>query len=123
MGSHRFILLTAIMAKTGYVKPESTGLAAGLHKGYIVTRQALPKKPSYSKGRKSKRNVLIKEVIREVSGFCPYERRMLELIKIGSSATFKRAPKLAKKRLGTHKRGLKKRGEMSEAVAAMRRKA
>ena len=52
------------------------------------------------KGRRSKRNAMIKEVIREVAGFCPYERRMLELIKIGSSSTFKRALKLAKKRLG-----------------------
>merc|ERR1712028_183721 len=94
----------------------------GLHKGFIVTRRALPKKPSYRKGHKSKRNVLVKEVIREVSGFCPYERRMIELIKIGSSATFKRALKLAKLRLGTHKRGMKKRTEMSEAVMAMRRK-
>merc|ERR1711865_1068394 len=84
------------MAKTGYVKPDATGLATGLHKGFIVTRRALPKKPSYRKGHKSKRNVLVKEVIREVSGFCPYERRMIELIKIGSSATFKRALKLAK---------------------------
>merc|ERR1712224_715094 len=111
------------MAKDGYVKPESTGLAAGLHKGFIVTRRTLPKKPSYRKGHKSQRNALVKEVVREVAGFAPYERRMIELIKIGSSATFKRALKLAKKRLGTHKRGKKKRDEMTDAVAAMRRKA
>merc|ERR1711924_296746 len=96
--------------------------AAGLHKGYIVTRRTLPKKPPYRKGHKSARNALVKEVVREVAGFAPYERRMIELIKIGSSATFKRALKLGKKRLGTHKRGLKKRADMSEAVAAMRRK-
>merc|ERR1719364_78265 len=111
------------MAKDGYVKPESTGLAAGLHKGFIVTRQALPKKASYRKGYKSQRNALVKEVVREVVGFAPYERRMIELLKIGSAGTVKRALKLAKKRLGTHKRGLNKRVEMSEAVAAMRRKA
>jgi len=93
------------MAKDGYKKPESTGLAAGLHKGFIVTRRTLPKKPSYRKGHKSGRNGLIKEVIREVAGFSPYERRVIELIKIGSSSTFKRALKLCKKRLGTHKRG------------------
>mmetsp|Transcript_65297 Transcript_65297/g.103469 ORF Transcript_65297/g.103469 Transcript_65297/m.103469 type:complete len:112 (+) Transcript_65297:78-413(+) len=110
------------MAKTGYVKPESTGLAAGLHKGFIVTRSALPKKASYRKGYKSARNSLVKEVVREVVGFAPYERRMLELLKIGSAGTVKRALKLAKRRLGTHKRGLSKRAEMSEAVAAMRRK-
>merc|ERR1711972_529366 len=111
------------MAKDTYVKPESTGLAAGLHKGYIVTRRALPKKASYRKGYKSTRNALVKEVVREVAGFAPYEKRMLELLKIGSAGTVKRALKLAKKRLGTHKRGKKKRDEMSEAIAAMRRKA
>mmetsp|Transcript_74865 Transcript_74865/g.194687 ORF Transcript_74865/g.194687 Transcript_74865/m.194687 type:complete len:110 (+) Transcript_74865:74-403(+) len=108
------------MGKTA--KPERSGLAAGLNKGFIVTRREMAPKPSYAKGRKSQRNGLIKEVIREVVGFAPYERRMIELLKIGSASTFKRALKLAKKRLGTHKRGKKKRDEMSEAVAAMRRK-
>merc|ERR1712146_399171 len=70
----------------------------------------------------SQRSALVKEVVREVAGFAPYERRMIELLKIGSAATFKRALKLAKKRLGTHKRGKKKREEMGEAVAQMRRK-
>eukprot|EP00928_Gymnodinium_smaydae_P044606 TRINITY_DN2974_c0_g2_i1.p2 TRINITY_DN2974_c0_g2~~TRINITY_DN2974_c0_g2_i1.p2 ORF type:complete len:112 (-),score=31.83 TRINITY_DN2974_c0_g2_i1:68-403(-) len=111
------------MAKQGYSKPAATGLAAGLNKGFIVTRRELAMKPSYRKGRKCARNVLVKEVVREVAGFAPYERRMLELLKIGSAATFKRSLKLAKKRLGTHKRGKKKREEMVEAVAAMRRKA
>mmetsp|Transcript_115981 Transcript_115981/g.328234 ORF Transcript_115981/g.328234 Transcript_115981/m.328234 type:complete len:112 (+) Transcript_115981:118-453(+) len=110
------------MAKSGYVKPAATGLAAGLNKGFIVTRRELPKKPSHRLGRKSARNGLVKEVVREVAGFAPYERRMIELLKIGSAATFKRSLKLAKKRLGTHKRGKKKRDEMVEAVAAMRRK-
>eukprot|EP00401_Gymnodinium_catenatum_P058987 CAMPEP_0117496592 /NCGR_PEP_ID=MMETSP0784-20121206/20737_1 /TAXON_ID=39447 /ORGANISM="" /LENGTH=36 /DNA_ID= /DNA_START= /DNA_END= /DNA_ORIENTATION= len=35
------------MAKSGYVKPAATGLAAGLNKGFIVTRRELPKKPSH----------------------------------------------------------------------------
>ena len=55
-----------IMATVGYVKPEATGLAAGLHTAFIVTRHALPRKPSYRKGHKSACNGLIKEVIREV---------------------------------------------------------
>ena len=48
---------------------------------------------------------------------------MLELLKIGSAATIKRALKLAKKRLGTHHRGKQKRDEMSECLIAMRRAA
>merc|ERR1712087_367994 len=104
-------------------KAEVTGFAAGLNKGFIVTRRDLKAKPSHRKGRKSVRNGLVREVVREVAGFAPCERRMIELIKIGSASTFKRALKLAKKRLGTHRRGKKKREEMGEAVAQMRKKA
>jgi len=110
------------MVKGSTPKPEPTGLAAGLNKGFIVTRRALAAKPSYRKGRKSTRNELIREVVREVVGFAPYERRMIELLKIGSASTFKRSLKLAKRRLGTHLRGKKKREQMNEAVAQMRRK-
>lgn len=103
-------------------KPERTGIAIGVNKGFIVTRREPAARPIQRKGKLSARTALIREVIREVAGFAPYERRMIELLKIGSAATFKRALKLAKKRLGTHKRGKKKRDEMVEAVSAMRRK-
>mmetsp|Transcript_146141 Transcript_146141/g.466999 ORF Transcript_146141/g.466999 Transcript_146141/m.466999 type:complete len:123 (-) Transcript_146141:279-647(-) len=86
------------MVKTAKpAKPESSGLAIGLNKGFIVTRREMAPKPSHMKGRNSKRNMLVKEVIREVVGYAPYERRMLELIKIGSASTFKRSLKLAKR--------------------------
>jgi len=111
------------MGKDSKAKPEPTGLAAGLNKGFIVTRRELKQKPSYRRGKRGERVSLVREVVREVVGFAPYERRMIELIKIGSASTFKRSLKLAKKRLGTHRRGKKKRDEMSEAVAAMRKKA
>merc|ERR1712187_602967 len=112
----------AVMGKKGAQKAEVTGFAAGMGKGFIVTRRELKPKPSYRKGHKSVRNGLVREVVREVAGFAPYERRMIELIKIGSAGTFKHALKLAKKRLGTHRRGKKKRDEMGEAVSQMRKK-
>jgi len=89
-----FGLARSQMAKDGYVKPDATGFAAGLNKGFIVTRRELPKKPSYRKGKNSIRNKLVKEVVREVAGFAPYERRMIELLKIGSASTLKRALKV-----------------------------
>merc|ERR1711935_1018627 len=98
------------------------GIAAGLNKGFIVTRREMPQKPSQRKGRKSQRVGIIREVIREVVGFAPSERRIIELLKIGLASTQRRALKLAKRRLGTHRRGKKKREEMADAVAAMRRK-
>eukprot|EP00397_Hematodinium_sp_SG-2012_P065850 GEMP01096907.1.p2 GENE.GEMP01096907.1~~GEMP01096907.1.p2 ORF type:complete len:109 (+),score=31.93 GEMP01096907.1:65-391(+) len=102
----------------------ATGLAVGLNKGFVVTKITRKPKPSTfrGKGKTHPRVKLVREIIREVAGFAPYERRMMELIKIGSAATQKRALKFAKKRLGTHKRGKKKRESLQEAIAAQRRK-
>ena len=105
----------------GFVLAPQLGHHGGDALADLSRRVILEQPPQGTPGQGSVSG-LVREIIREVAGFAPYERRMLELIKIGSSATFKRALKLAKKRLGTHKRGLKKRAEMSEAVAAMRRK-
>lgn len=65
---------------------------------------------------------MIREVIRETAGFAPYEKRVMELIKMGSAQSLKRALKYAKKRLGSHTRGKKKREEMTEAIAAAKKK-
>lgn len=64
----------------------------------------------------------IREIVREVCGFAPYERRVMELLKIGTASTNKRALKLAKRRLGTHLRGKRKREELQEVIAAQRRR-
>merc|ERR1712098_233049 len=108
----------------GRLKTQMTasGIARGINKGHIVTKRALKPKPSTRKGKKlTERSKLIKETVREVVGFAPYERRMMELIKIGSAATFKRALKFAKKRLGSHSRGKKKRSQMEGVIQAMRK--
>lgn len=97
--------------------------SVGLNKGFLVHKRVVPTRPSRRKGKKSARVQAIREVIRQVAGFAPYERRMLDLIKIGTAATTKRALKFAKKRLGTHKRGKAKREELTEVAAAMKRKA
>jgi large subunit ribosomal protein L36e len=47
------------------------------------------------------RTKLVRSVIRSVSGFAPYEKRIIELIKGGGVNSQKRALKFAKKRLGT----------------------
>ena len=47
-------------------------------------------------GTSNKRVAMIRSVIREVAGFKPYERRIMELLKIGKD---KRALKLAKARV------------------------
>lgn len=63
---------------------------------------------------------LIRRVVSEISGRPAYERKIMELLKQSHSNAQKKAYKLAKKRLGTHKRALKKRNELSDAIARAR---
>lgn len=44
-----------------------------------------------------KRTRIVREVVREVAGLAPYERRVSELLKVGKD---KRALKLCKKKVG-----------------------
>ncbi|ORM40725.1 60S ribosomal protein L36 [Babesia sp. Xinjiang] len=101
-----------------------SGLAVGLNKGHITTPIPLVKsvRPSRRKGLKTNSNTLVSEVIREVCGFAPYERHMIELIKTGSSSAQKRALKFAKKRLGTLRRAKAKNEEMIRVVELQRKR-
>ncbi|XP_010543315.1 PREDICTED: 60S ribosomal protein L36-3 [Tarenaya hassleriana] len=94
-----------------------SGLFVGLNKGHIVTKRELPPRPSDRKGKTSKRTLFIRSLIREVAGFAPYEKRITELLKVGKD---KRALKVAKRKLGTHKRAKRKREEMSNVLRKMR---
>ncbi|RRT75960.1 hypothetical protein B296_00030711 [Ensete ventricosum] len=106
----------------------NTGLFVGLNKGHIVTRRELPPRPSSRKGN----SIAISELhsglatlvgrsyfccVLEVAGFAPYEKRITELLKVGKD---KRALKVAKRKLGTHKRAKKKREEMANVLRKMR---
>ncbi|KAG5230689.1 60S ribosomal protein [Salix suchowensis] len=73
-------------------KQPNTGLFVGLNKGHVVTKKDLAPRPSDRKGDH-------------------------ELLKVGKD---KRALKVAKRKLGTHKRAKKKREEMSSVLRKMR---
>ncbi|CAA7401293.1 unnamed protein product [Spirodela intermedia] len=98
-------------------KQPNTGLFVGLNKGHVVTKREIAPRPSAWKGKTSKRVHFVRNVIREVAGFAPYEKRVTELLKVGKD---KRALKLAKRKLGTHKRAKKKREEMAGVLRKMR---
>ncbi|OWM75046.1 hypothetical protein CDL15_Pgr021397 [Punica granatum] len=98
-------------------KQPNTGLFVGLNKGHIVTKKEAAPRPRDRKGKTSKRVHFIRSLIREVAGFAPYEKRITELLKVGKD---KRALKVAKRKLGTHKRAKKKREEMSSVLRKMR---
>merc|ERR1711871_504086 len=74
----------------------ATGLAWGPNKGHIV--EPLPKRvrASEKKGRLGVKVKLARDVVREVGGFAPYERRCMELLSQGFD---KRALKFCKKRV------------------------
>ena len=58
------------------------GEAVGLKKGHRVTKiQKKPKAASF-KGRLTKKTRVVREIVREVTGFSPYERRCMELLRI-----------------------------------------
>jgi len=102
-----------------------SGIFVGLNKGFIVTKPKVNTrklKQSYKKGRLGKRVALVREVIREVTGLAPYERKMIELIRTGVASKEKKAVKLARRRLGTQRRAQSKRAELNEMIRAQKRK-
>ncbi|XP_031485116.1 60S ribosomal protein L36-2-like [Nymphaea colorata] len=94
-----------------------SGFFVGLNRGHVTTKRELARRPSDRKGKTSKRTLFVRNLIREVAGFAPYEKRITELLKVGKD---KRALKVAKRKLGTHKRAKKKREEMSSVLRKMR---
>ncbi|GJV55750.1 60S ribosomal protein L36-2-like protein [Tanacetum coccineum] len=98
-------------------KQPNTGLFVGLNKGHIVTKKELAPRPSDRKGKTSKRVHFVRNLISEVAGLAPYEKRITELLRVGKD---KRALKLAKRKLGTHKRAKKKREDMAEVLRKQR---
>ena len=81
---------------------------------------SLPPSLSLTLQATSKRVTLCRSIAREVVGLAPYERRILDMIKTGGSSADKRIYKFAKRRLGSHKRALKKREDIKDINAAQR---
>ncbi len=61
-----------------------------------VTPLARTPRISRTKGHLNKRTAFVREIVKEVAGLAPYERRVIELLR---NSKDKRARKLAKKRV------------------------
>lgn len=94
-----------------------SGLSVGPRRGFVI-HKLVPAKST--KGRSTKSSRFVKEVTREVAGFAPYERRLIDLCRNNLD---KRALRLAKRKLGTHRRAKKKREEMSAVAFRLRQEA
>ncbi|OMJ17541.1 60S ribosomal protein L36 [Smittium culicis] len=103
---------------------QRSGISVGLNHGHATTQlkvksRVATRKSAYIESFTfNKKTRFVKDLIREVSGFAPYEKRILELLK---NSKDKRARKLAKKRLGTFTRAKAKVDELSNVIAESRR--
>jgi len=104
------------------IQGPKTGIAVGLNHGFIVTRREPRIRPSQRRGTLNIRLKLIREIVREVTGWSPYEKRIMEILKGGGNNPAKRATKFAKRRLGTHTRAKRKVEELGKVIAETKRK-
>ncbi|XP_026430559.1 60S ribosomal protein L36-1-like isoform X1 [Papaver somniferum] len=95
-----YVVLEMLCAGKMALTVPKSGLFAGLNKDHIVTTRKLATRPSARKGNTIKRVLFVRSLTREVAEFPPYEKRITELLKVGKD---KRALKVAKRKLGTHK--------------------
>lgn len=64
---------------------------------------------------------MVRGIVREVAGWAPYEKRIMEILKGGGNNPTKRAWRFAKKRLGTHIRAKRKVSEMDRVIAEVKK--
>lgn len=104
-------------------KSHPTVIAIGKNKGHPMTKiQTKRVRPVTKKCRLGKRTKFIRTVIAEVSGVSGYEKRIIELLKAGSLKDTKKALKVAKKAVGTHRRGKNKREALMNMLRAQQKK-
>ena len=90
-------------------------IAIGQHRGHRVHRVVRPK--AYERKESTKNHLFVKDVIREVCGYAPYERRVMELLRNGLD---KRALRLTKRKLGSITRAKAKREELNQLMQKAR---
>ena len=63
-------------------------MVVGLNKGHKVTKNTVAPRHSRARGQSTKKNEFVKQTVREVMGFAPYERRALELLRVSKGKNF-----------------------------------
>eukprot|EP01130_Rhizamoeba_saxonica_P016267 TRINITY_DN7487_c0_g1_i1.p1 TRINITY_DN7487_c0_g1~~TRINITY_DN7487_c0_g1_i1.p1 ORF type:complete len:120 (-),score=25.12 TRINITY_DN7487_c0_g1_i1:46-363(-) len=93
----------------------SKGVAIGFigERGHQVTKIQKRPRRAANKGKLGNKTAVIREVVREVVGYSPYEKNVMELLRNGLD---KRALRLSKRRLGSFQRGKAKVEELSTVI-------
>merc|ERR1712072_328841 len=91
------------------------GFSFGLNKGFVVS-QNVKRRPRKTSRRRAERVNLITSTVKAVAGFAPYEKRVIEMYKVGNPKLDKRANRFLRKRLGNIKRGKRKSEELLEML-------
>merc|ERR1712243_479210 len=60
-------------------------------KGFRVTKHKAPVKPSRRKGVQHKHVKFVRDLVRDIAGFAPYEKRCLELLKVSKDKRSQKA--------------------------------
>ncbi|XP_035887536.1 60S ribosomal protein L36-like [Phyllostomus discolor] len=92
-------------------------MAVGLNKGHKVTENVSKPRHSCRQGSLTKHTKFVWDMIGDVA---PYERHAMELLKVYKD---KRALKFIKKRVGTHICAKRKREDLSNVLAAIKKAA
>merc|ERR1711879_870850 len=98
------------------------GYALGLNKGFVVTKNSeRTVRHTQRRGKMTDRIALVTSTVKTVAGMSPYEKRALEMFKVGNAKLDKRAAKFLKKRLGTWNRANRKKTEIRNLLKAKKK--
>merc|ERR1712232_253375 len=87
------------------------GYSVGLNKGFVTTKNT-KRRARHTTRRNGEKVSLVTKTVKSVAGFAPYEKRAIEMFKVGNTKMDKRANRFLKKRLGSMRRMKQKSEEM-----------
>lgn len=93
-------------------------MAMGLNKDHKVTKSMSKPRHSHHSGRLTKYTEFVWDMISELCGFASYKQGAMELLKVSKD---KRTLKFIKERVGMHICTKRKRKELNNVLAAMRK--
>ncbi|XP_011935541.1 PREDICTED: 60S ribosomal protein L36-like [Cercocebus atys] len=96
-------------------------MTMGLNKGHRVTKNMSNPRHSCRCRRLTKHTKFVRDMIQEVCGFAPYEHHAMELLKTSKFIKKRVGARHEKKRVVTHIRAKRKREELRNVLAAMRK--